>query len=241
MRKSSVYRTTGIIFLAALLFIHSGISAQEAAVTPDQSDKIIERIYEKYAPAYKKYQGVLSTRQMDVIEYNPNNNKLVNRLSVRLIHKEYFYKKVEIMVLEYIKNDKPMRTSDYQGVEVGLGFPVLDDNGRERYMARIIRRTTVNDRMCYLMKVIPRKKTDQYFDGFMYFTCETLDLVMVEGTTAELPYPMKEFSMKLYINHIKDLPVLRNGSSIMRMYIPVLQPDRRFVTSIKVLDSEPLK
>jgi hypothetical protein len=241
MRKSSMYSIFGMTALIIVFIQHSELAGLDTTITPEQSEKIIEKIYEKYAPVYKKYEGTQSTRQVDVIEYNPNTNQLVNRSSVSLIRKEYFYKKSEITVLQFTKNDKPMPATDYQSREEQPGPPVLDQEGKNIYSTRITRSATISNLKCYQMEVFPRKKTPLLFEGFFYFKCDTLDLVLVEGTTAELSYPLKEFSMKLYFDMIKDLPVLRTGSFIMRVYIPVLQPDRRFVICVKVLDNKPLK
>ena len=191
MGKSSMYRIFGMMMLISVCIQHSNLTGQDTPISPEQSEKIIQQIYEKYAPLYKKYEGTLSTRQVDVIEYNPNTNQLVNRSTVSLIRKEYFYKKSEITVLQFTKNDKPMPTSDYQSREEQPGPLVLDQEGKKIYNSRITRSTTISNKKCYQMEVVPRKKLAQLFEGFFYFKCDTLDLVLVEGTTAELSYPRK--------------------------------------------------
>jgi hypothetical protein len=240
MRKSRMHHIVGMLALICICGTHSMLAGQDARVTPEQSEKIIGKIYKKYAPVYKKYEGTLSTRQVDVVEYNPITNQMINRSSASLIRKDYFYKKSEITVLQFTQNDKPMKASDYQSREERPGPQVLDEEGRKIYSARITRNTIVENKKCYQMEVVPWKKSPQLFEGSFYFTRDTLDLVLVEGTVAELSYPLKEFSMKLYFEMINDLPALRSGSFIMRVYIPVLQPDRRFVISVKVLDNKPM-
>ncbi|OHD72054.1 MAG: hypothetical protein A2W19_03685 [Spirochaetes bacterium RBG_16_49_21] len=239
MKRSAVNKIFIIGILSSVVFLpNHKISGQNYPITPERSEQIIDKIYEKYIPVYKKYRGVGSVRNIDIIEYNPNTNTLINRSHVSLIRKDYFYKKSEIEILEYIKNDKVMQPSEYENRIIEIPDPILDENGRKLYLTRITNIAAVSKQKCYQMKVVPRKKTAKYFGGFLYFKMDTLELMLLEGSLGDLPFSFKEYSMKYFFEHEGDLPVLKSGSFIMRTYIPVLQPDRRFVISVNVIESK---
>ena len=236
------FNTLPIIFITIFIVLSPTyiLKSQNNSISVDLSEKIIKKIYNKYIPVYKKYSGVESNRSIDIIEYNPGSNTLINRYTVLLVRKNYFYKKPDIEVLQYIKSNTEQRPSDYQSREIEPPVPVLDENGMKSYTAVIMKYAKVLNTKCYQMKVVPRKKNSEHFDGFMYFRTDNLELLLMEGTFGDLPYSIKEYNMKLYYEHINDLPVMKSGSYIIRTYIPVLQPDRRYMFSIKVNNSKPL-
>jgi hypothetical protein len=240
MRKSSLYCGMGIMVLVIGSSYHLSLSVTDFPITPEQSAKIIEKIYEKYLPVYKKYKGVMSKRQIYIIEYNPNTNLLINRSIVSEIRKEYFYREPEVTIVRFVRNDVTMSPGDYQDHLENPLPPIMDEFARENYRTVISSCIMIEDKRCYRMDVIPLKMTTRHFLGLLYFRCDTLDLVLAEGTLARLPSPKKEFCMKIYFGRINGLPVMNNGSYIMREHIPILVPDRRFVINIKVQESTPL-
>jgi hypothetical protein len=207
-------------------------------LSAERSARIINKIYAKYIPVYKKFRGIQSIRNIDIIEYNPNSNTLITRSHVSLIRKDYFYQKPVIEVLDYIENGRTMKPSDYQNKLIDTNGPILDESGRHLYMSRITGVVTVSGQRCYQMKIVPRKRSSKYFEGFLYFKTKTLDLLLMEGTLSELPFSFKEYSMKCMYRRMDALPVLKSGTVIMRTYIPILQPDRRFVLSINSIDAK---
>jgi len=209
-------------------------------ISAERSTRIINKIYGKYKPIYKKFRGIQSIRNIDIIEYDPNTNTLIKRSHVALIRKDYFYQKPKIEVLEYIENGRVMKPSDYQSRLIDVNGPILDESGRHLYLTRITDVVTVSGQRCYQMKVVPRKRLSKYFEGFLYFKIKTLDLILMEGSLGELPYSFKEYSMKCLFRRMGALPVLKTGTYIMRTYIPILLPDRRFVLSINSIDDKPL-
>jgi hypothetical protein len=227
-----------IVLIALLPYII--VSGENDAIDSELSEKIISKIYKKYIPVYKKYSGIESLRNLDIIEYNPDSTTLINRSNVSMIRKDYFYKKPEITVLQYILNDTYKQPSDYESREIGPENLVIDEKGKELYLTRIMQEAIVSDQKCYKMRVIPRERKPEHFEGYMYFKKDTLELMLVEGTLGTLPHSLKEYSMKQYFDHVHDLPVMRSGSCVMRYYIPLLQPDRRFVFSIKVINNIPM-
>ncbi len=228
------------LIAALVLFPHIDLSGENESIGSELSEQIISKIYKKYIPVYKKYTGVQSLRNIDIIEYNPDSTVLINRTNIAMIRKDYFYKNPEITILRYILNDTRKRPSDYVDKEMGPGNLVIDENGRNLYLTRIRQFATVSNQKCYQMQVIPRQRKSENFEGYMYFDTDTLNLVLIEGTLGSLPYSFTEYSMKQYFDHLQDLPVMKSGSCIMRTHIPVLVPDRRMVFSIKVLNNAPL-
>jgi len=239
MKISHAYKISIIcVMFVIVLLPYFDLAGENASISVEQSEKIINKIYEKYIPVYKKYTGIESLRKIDIIEYNPNSITLINRSHVSVIRKDYFYKKPEITILRYLIDDDLKRPSDYQSREIEPYHLVLDEQGKNLYLTRIMQSVTVSNQKCYQMQVTPREKTPEHFEGYMYFRMDSLDLYLIEGTLGNLPYSFTEYSMKQYFDHLIDLPVLKSGSCIMRMYIPVLQPDRRFVFSVKVITNK---
>jgi len=74
---------------------------------------------------------------------------------------------------------------------------------------------------CHKLQVIPRKKTAQHFEGVMYFATDTLHAVLLEGTMAKLPFPLRKFYIKLRFGRHKGIPVVSRGFLDIEVKVPV--------------------
>jgi len=205
-----------------------------------ESDEIIKIIRKKYVPMYKKYNGVISTRNINIKEIDPETDKVVGRSFLSLIRKDYFYKEPEIKVLQYIKNGRKMLESDYKPKKSKPSYRIFDEYGFKNYKTTVVGFKNIKGRRCYKIKILPRENTLRHFKGFLYCAVSDLSILLIEGTLGNTPFPLKEFRIKFFLDHIDDLAVIKSGIVVMRVYIPVILPDRRYISNIQATDNRPM-
>ena len=236
----TIKKIYAIIFIVVIISPVSLLVSKEKSISPEDSAKIINLIYKKYIPVYEKYDGILSTRDVILEELDPKNNKLINKSLIKIKRKDYFYKKPEITVLSYLKNDKKMESSDFKTRKEDPVSPVFDRNGKKNYKTSITGYKTINQKKCYIVEVIPRKKSSHFFLGTIYCRVDNNEIILVEGSVAKISFPLKEFKLSMKISHSGDLPFMKYGKFILRLKIPLILPDRRYISVVKVVESKPI-
>ena len=226
--------------IISCLFLSNTNAVEKGKTFPlEKSDKIISKIYEKYIPIYKKYIGVESLREVYTEEYDTKKNKLISTSKAKIIRNDYYYKKAKKEVLEYWKNDEKLKPSDYKSLEFKPMYPVFDEKGKRHYETIILGYKKIIKKICYEIDVIPKKKSKRFFTGKIYCNIKNLEIVYVDGTMAKLFFPVKEFDLKMTINHQKDLPFVKNANIILRIYVPLFYPEKRYLSEVKVLEAKP--
>jgi hypothetical protein len=235
MKLVMLHHKIAMIFL--LLALTTAPFAEEhRVITPAQSEEIINRIRQKAIAGYRIYRGIETTREINTEEYEAKTGKLKSTSKALIIFREYFYEIPDTKVLRYTKNGEKKPVSDYRKSKDMPGYPVFDEEGTKRYAVRIAGYKMIANKRCYQIDIKPKQKTARHFAGALYARVDNLEIIMIEGTVGDLPLGVKELSTKLSTRASGDLTVLKSGIIKLRIYIPLLYPDTRLVTSIKVLE-----
>ena len=223
-----------ILSLAAILF-------HPMACRTDDYSGLIERIHTKAIPVYLKYRGSESTRLVEIDEYDSSTGKLLNRSRVKLVRRDFFYEKPEIVrIITFEKNGKTLAPKEYKAHEGKPSLPVLDEKGLSHYSVEIVGTKAIKGRGSYEMKVIPKKRTAEHFVGSLFFAQDDLTLVAIEGSVAKMPFGVTGLRFTFYTAALDDLAVLISGTMSIGLDIPIFAPNRRYETRITALDSKPL-
>lgn len=219
-----------LILFISIIYISVPLSNARAF----DSDKIIAKIIKKYAPLYKKYKGFQSVIKTTTKEIDPSKNKQIGTMKLTVKRKDYFYKKKpEVMTLRMTKNGKKVPLKENKRPRQEPGHPLFDSNGLKHYKFRVQGFKTLKGIKCYNIQVNPRAKTIRHFKGQVYVSVDQLKLIYQEGTLGKVGMPLKEFSIKVWFKRSQLLPLPELVDSIIRVYIPVVVPDRRYISVSK--------
>ncbi|MBI4765709.1 MAG: hypothetical protein HY787_14070 [Deltaproteobacteria bacterium] len=207
-------------------------------ITPSESERILERIFNKYMPIYEKYRGVESTSRVISREFDPKTNVLKRTSEVFLHRKDYFYEKPEIKALSLKIEGKDTDPSQYRSWETKPAYLVFDKKGRENYQLKTTEKKNIGQKECYRIEVLPRKSTSRHFKGEIYCTVDSLNVVQTVGGVGDLEFPIKYFWSDFYYTLIKEIPVVQSGTLKIRVNLPILYPDTLIVTSTTILESK---
>jgi hypothetical protein len=225
-----------LVSLACVLNIAQSGFAENIA--PSESERILERVFNKYIPVYNKYRGVESTSRVITQEFDPKTNVLKSTSEVLLHRKDYFYEKPEIKALSLKINGKDTDPSQYRSWETKPTYPVFDNKGRENYLLKVTEKKKVYQKECYRIEVLPRKSTSRHFKGEIYCSVDSLDVVQTVGGVADLEFPIKYLWSDFYFTLVKEIPVVQSGTLKVRINIPILYPDTLIVTSTTISESK---
>ena len=228
-----------LILVPTLIAIVAGNARYGFAepISLTESEKIIERVYNKYIPIYDRYHGVESTSRNITREYDPKTNVLKSTSEVLLSRKDFFYEKPEIKVLSYKINGKDTDPSKFRSWESKPSLLAFDKKGRENYLLKVTEKKKINQKECYRIEVIPKKATPLHFKGEIYCTVDTLDVVQTTGGVADLEFPIKYFWSEFYYSLFQEIPVVQAGTMKIRINVPVIYPDTLIVTSTTISES----
>jgi len=233
-------KLAALIFVLVLFASAPPIQSRDVDITPALSEKVINRLREKYIPMYKKYQGVESNRQVEIKTYNEKTNKLLSTENVHLIRKEYFYKKPEVEVLKYVVDGKEEKVSKYKPLKSKPSYHVFDKSGDINYETHVVGYKTIAEHQCYEVDVTAKKATQRHYQGKLYYRVDDLKLVFSSGSIGKISFPLKGLHADLIFDNINDLTVVSSGVISMRVDIPIIFPDRRIISRIKVLKNTPI-
>lgn len=225
-----------LVSLACVLNIAQSGFAENIA--PSESERILERVFNKYIPVYNKYRGVESTSRVITQEFDPKTNVLKSTSEVLLHRKDYFYEKPEIKALSLKINGKDTDPSQYRSWETKPTYPVFDNKGRENYLLKVTEKKKVYQKECYRIEVLPRKSTSRHFKGEIYCSVDSLDVVQTVGGVADLEFPIKYLWSDFYFTLVKEIPVVQSGTLKVRVNIPILYPDTLILTSTTISESK---
>lgn len=229
-----LYLFTVILILLTPQFSRGSIET----VPPDEADRVLKEIFAKNIDMYHKYKGIKCLRTEVINEYDPKTNKLLSVSEITVSRTDYFYEKPVAEIKSYKKDGKVMEPSKFDYLILMPSFPVFDEKGRDNYDIRITEKKIFNGKECYVVQATPKKETSRHFKGFLYYTVKNLDLVYFEGTLAKLDFPLKDFKIELNTSIQNGIPVVSGGKAYLRVKVPILYPDTKFISNLNVLENK---
>lgn len=198
-----------------------------------ESERALAEIHARGAALYRRYSGIQSTRRLIAEERDPENGALLHTSRVLMERTDHFYGRPDVRVLEYSLDGETKDPSAFRLVRIAPPLPPFDENGPENYETRITGLQRVDGRLCYRVEVTPKKFTLSHMRGSFYFERASLDLVYVEGGLAILPPGVREAGFAFHFTTQNGAPMPQNGVMHLRVRIPLVQPDRRFISRIE--------
>ena len=213
--------------LLILLLANTSISAQDTP-SPAEARKIIAQLRNKMGGIYLNFKGVESYRKVQIKEVDSNSGKLLNTTRLGTKHKEFFYNKPVQKILQLQINGINLAPEKATNQPVQKpAIPVFDSQGHKNYNLRITGIKKIGKKPCYRLEITPLKQTPRHLKGEMFFTKKGLIPLRFNGGLAALPTGLKSLSFSISFKQKGKWSVAAAGSIRIRIYIPILQPDRR--------------
>lgn len=227
--------------LFACSFVCAAVLSAEAvgadAISPQESERILTGIFNKYIPVYTQYRGVESTSRSVIREYDARTRALKSTMEVIANRKDYFYDPPEIKVLSYRKDGRNQDPADYRAWEMKPGYPVFDPRGTDHYTLKIVERKMIGNRECFRIVVSPKQATARHFKGDIYCATDTLDIVRTDGGAGELVFPIKQFRAVFGYRQVNNVSMVQSGMIEMMVDLPVIYPHALILTATTVMES----
>lgn len=244
--RASEIRRMGRIFFARLCVCAALVAAASAdrvfadpaALEPApldaaESERALAEIQARGVALYRRYSGIQSMRRLVAEERDPESGALLHTSRVLMERTDHFYGRPDVRVLEYELDGRTMDPDAFRLVRIAPPLPPFDEHGPENYDTRIAGLQRVDGRICYRVDVTPKKSTLSHMRGSFYFERTSLDLVYVEGGLATLPPGVREAGFAFHFAAQNGAPMPRSGVMHLRVRIPLVQPDRRFISRIE--------
>jgi hypothetical protein len=233
---------TFLVFLVnavlVLSFRGNAFHATADAISPEESGRIVGLIIDKYSTIYRQYQGVESTSNNIIQEFDPATNELKSTAEVTLLRKDYYHASPEIKVVSLKKDGKDVDPKKYRSRETKPSHLLFDEKSGEQYIYRISEKKKINDRECYRIEVAPRKETSKHFKGDVFCAVDTLDIMYLVGGVAKLDFPLKDFWMEFNYVMLNGISVVQSGTVKVRAKVPGFYPDTLIVTTMSIVESK---
>ena len=196
-----------------------------APLTPAAEARLLSRVRNKWQQYASKYRGDFSRRSTVIKEYDPDTNKLKQTKEVRADFFNYLHKPPFSHVVSCKVDGKKADLGECKPRGKRKIFHhVFGRDGQKHYAVKIVGTSTIRGLDCYKIKVTAKKKTDRHFKGYLYLQTRDLRLVLMEGMVASLPFPLKEFWLKLLFKEMPSHPgvaVVSSGQMTMRIKVPM--------------------
>ncbi len=194
----------------AFIFCFSFIPAASAEVGEAELVKILRT---RASSMFAKYKGVHHRRMVTSKELDPKSGKVRSIKQFDVDFWSYFYLKPVQKIISCKVNGDEARPRDCKPKGKGPKplAPLFDGESANNYRFKLLGKKKIQGILCHKLKVIPLKKTEQHFHGSMYLSADKLEPVMLEGTLAKLPFPLKRFLIKLRFGKRDGYPVVIRG------------------------------
>jgi hypothetical protein len=178
------------------------------------------------------HRGIAERRRTVTKEIDPDSKRVVETKSMLVDHVHYFYSRPDITIRSCKVDGKTREPDDcasrWQRMKPHI--PVFDKNGQRNYLVRVAGIVDHGGERCYQLNVHPRFKTARHFRGKMYFRATDLLLREMEGTVADLPFPVKHLFLRLAFTRAgEDLVAVSRGYIDVWVNVPLVYK-RRIVT-----------
>ncbi len=226
------------ISLMISVAIVSSLNAAEA-VSAEESKKIIDGLYNKMEPAYRKYTGFTGNRLTKFKMTDSKTGALIETSESLVKIKNDFNSSPEpLQVIKYTKNGQEQPASKFTERKQLQFYPVFDDKGRERYSIAITGTKKINEIDCYIFNIIPKQKTTRHYSGNMYFSKKELNLIAFEGAPAAFETGIHAFSIFTEYKTMDALPVMIKSHLEIYIHVPVFFPNKKMVMDIEIKGHE---
>ena len=196
------------LLIAALV-----LTAPTAAHAGDlTTEELVRTLRERSRPYFARFKGVRAVRTITSKELDPDTGELKKLKEFKVDLWSHFYLKPARKILSCKVDGKAEEPGacEPRGDPKAV-LPLFDERSAENYRFELLGKKTVQGIPCYKLKIIPLKKTDQHMSGVMYFSVDKLESVLLEGTMAKLPFPLKRFFIKLRFGRKDGFPVVTRG------------------------------
>lgn len=223
------------VFLFTPLTLVQRFAATEKLLPLDRSEtSILAQLKNKYQKGYENFSGVEGIYMLDIKEMNPNNaNKVVSTGKAKVIRRDFFYKKPDLVVLEYEKDGKALSPSKYNPPSFEPIFPLFDKDGEKHYNIKIQGIIEKKGKAMYKMRVVPKKKGIRYFTGYAYYDKENLQPISMRGSLAANYFFLKEIFLEMGQREVNGMPAMQSMVIQTRVFAPMIIKDRRYVTRMR--------
>lgn len=212
----------------APLLIMATLGSAPAQATPlnaaDEA-RVLAQVRQRWQRFTARYRGDFSRRSMVLEEYDPKTNKLLHTKQIRQDFFSYLSKPPYAHTVSCKVDGKKADLGECKPRGKRKIFHhVFGRDGQKHYAVKIVGTSTIRGLDCYKIKVTAKKKTDRHFKGYLYLQTRDLRLVLMEGMVASLPFPLKEFWLKLLFKEMPSHPgvaVVSSGQMTMRIKVPM--------------------
>ena len=202
-----------------------------AGLTDDES---IDRIYEHVSQTEKKFPNTRIRRTMTVRELDPDSGK-VRKTSIsdqEVSTRIGEHPKIKILNCSINgANAKPEACNPKQP-DRKPPLRLFGPSGHEHYRFELAPHTPGDSKESYLLRVVPKQKTDRHFEGVLEFDARDLSLRSYRGTIADFPLGMKEMEMELFFDNIDGRSVTSKTRMDMTLYLPLVLNSRVISESV---------
>ncbi len=198
-------------FLCSFSFLHGKEIHEGMKITPEMSEKILEKITAKYSKMYEKYAGVKSVRHVTVEWRHPRTDKLLEKEEVVYTRYDYFYDNLVYEVHKYTVDGEERNPKSYDPRESKPGIPHFDKNGHKEYEREVVAIEKVDGRLCYKIKATPRRPKDEHFAGYIWVTVDGLELIQNEGSSGRMRFGVSDLYVKYKAKDFGDYFFFTSG------------------------------
>lgn len=228
------------VFLIFLFILN--IFSPQYAIALEYPSGIIDQIIKKNSLIFKDYDGVQTKQEIVVKHLKPDTQEVLIVEKMKMITREFYYSKGKIKILSHTKNGESVKfDSKFKPRKDFPTYPFFDEQVFKHYSYKINGSKKIKGHDCYQIKVIPKSKTKRHFQGYLYIDKKSLRPVMIDGSPAKTHFAIKDFKMKLHFKEQDNYQIYDSGKIDVRAYVPIIQPDRWFITNFKVLETKFIK
>jgi hypothetical protein len=216
---------------AGLLLAVLGLPAEAAPVPPAEAARVLSVIRQRTQRFHAANSGVADRRRTVVREYDPDTRLLISSKAFVHEHTHYFHDRPSARIQRCKVNGQLAPTGRCASDDLRRRphVPVFDREGHRHYHVTVAGEAVVAGQRCYRVNVHPLRRTVRHFKGRMYFRTRDLRLLMMEGTVARLPFPVRRVYLKLWFKKKSDLVGIARGYVDVWVRVPLLFA-RRIVT-----------
>jgi len=220
-----------IFCLIGFLFVYSNnvFGVENPVITPELSKQIVDKIRAGTIQINRKYKGAKFVEDVTTQIFNSKTGELDETTTVLLLRRMYNNKEAEITPLTYYKDGKKQPLSDYKSEEGETIHNVFDENGEKYYNVKVIGYKKIGDQDCYQLKVIPKGETAKHIIGDMYFTTDSLEIVLFKGTLGSFPFGVKNMNITANYFSLKGYSVPSSSLIEVFVHIPFVFSNKKLV------------